>query len=123
MIPGFAKQTITIGSSAHSDIRLSGPGVMPEHARLVHEGGGRPFFVDGGKGPAAAGGQAVAPGSRVPFDFRTPFAVGGVPVPLAHRAITLMLLEVGNVPTTPGTLLVGRDPGRTNLVVHHPNVS
>ncbi|HVW25166.1 MAG TPA: FHA domain-containing protein [Polyangiaceae bacterium] len=123
MIPGFAKQTITIGSAPSADIRLSGPQVAPEHARVVHEGNGRLFFVDGGVGPSQAGGQQLAPGSKVPFDFRTPFAVGGVPVPLAHRALTLMLLELGQVPVTPGKLLLGRDPTRTNVVVHHPNVS
>ncbi len=123
MIPGFAKQTITIGSAPSADIRLGGPGVAPEHARLVHEGNGRLFFVDGGAGPSTAGGQPLAPGSRVAFDFRTPFTVGGVPVPLGHRAITLMLLEQGQLPPVPGKLLVGRDPTRTNLVVHHPNVS
>jgi ABC-type multidrug transport system ATPase subunit/pSer/pThr/pTyr-binding forkhead associated (FHA) protein len=123
MIPGFAKQTITIGSAPGCDIRLAGPGVLPEHARIVHEGNGRLFFVDGGVGSSTAASQPLAAGARAPFDFRTPFAVGGVPVPLAHRAITLMLLEVGTAPLTPGRLLVGRDPGRSNLVIHHPNVS
>ncbi|HEX4338192.1 MAG TPA: FHA domain-containing protein [Polyangiaceae bacterium] len=123
MIPGFAKQTIVIGSSPSADIRLGGAGVAPEHARLVHEGNGRLMFVDGGTGVSTAGGQQLAPASRVAFDFRTPFTVGSSPVPLAHRAITLMLLELGQVPVTPGKLLVGRDPTRSNLVVHHPNVS
>jgi ABC-type multidrug transport system ATPase subunit/pSer/pThr/pTyr-binding forkhead associated (FHA) protein len=123
MIPGFAKQTIIIGSGPSADIRLSGPQLAPEHARVVHEGNGRLFFVDGGVGPSQAGGQQLAPGAKVPFDFRTPFVVGGAPVPLSHRALTLMLLELGQVPVTPGRLLLGRDPGRANVVVHHPNVS
>src|SRR5262245_57238845 len=123
MIPGFAKQTITVGSAPSADIRLSGPGVQPEHARIVHEGNGRLVFVDAGVGPSSAGGKPVAAGSRTPFDFRTPFAVAGVQVPLAHRAITLMLLETGQAIVKPGMLLVGRDPTRSNLVVHHPNVS
>jgi ABC-type multidrug transport system ATPase subunit/pSer/pThr/pTyr-binding forkhead associated (FHA) protein len=123
MIPGFAKQTITIGSAPSADIRLAGAGVAPEHARLVHEGAGRLLLVDAGAGPTTAGGQLLAPGASAPFDFRTQFAAGGVPIPLVHRAITLMLLERGQAPVSPGRLVVGRDPGRVNLVLHHPNVS
>jgi ABC-type multidrug transport system ATPase subunit/pSer/pThr/pTyr-binding forkhead associated (FHA) protein len=123
MIPGFGKQTIIIGSAPSADIRLSGPQVAPEHARVIHEGNGHLFFVDGAVGASQAGGQQLARGAKVPFDFRTPFSVGGVPVPLSHRALTLMLLELGQVPITPGKLLLGRDPGRSNVIVHHPNVS
>lgn len=123
MIPGFSKQTITIGSAPSADIRLAGPAVAPEHARIVHEGGGKLVFTDLGAGPSTAGGRPMPAQSSAPFDFRTEFTVGGVPVPLAHRAITLMLLERGQAPTGSGELVVGRDPARANLVVHHPNVS
>ncbi|HEX7670020.1 MAG TPA: FHA domain-containing protein [Polyangiaceae bacterium] len=123
MIPGFAKQSIVIGSGPTADIRLGGAGVAPEHARIVHEGGGRLVLVDGGAGPTTMNGTPMAPGSRAPFDFRTQFVVGSAPVPLVHRAITLMLLERGNAPVTPGQLVVGRDPARAAIVVHHPNVS
>jgi ABC-type multidrug transport system ATPase subunit/pSer/pThr/pTyr-binding forkhead associated (FHA) protein len=123
MIPGFSKQTITIGSAPNADIRLAGPGVAPEHARIAHEGGGKLVFIDLGAGPSTAAGRPLPARGSHPFDFRTDFAVGGTPVPLAHRAITLMLLERGQAPVTPGELVVGRDPVRANLVVHHPNVS
>src|SRR5215831_13960343 len=123
MIPGFSKQTITIGSAPNADIRLSGPGVMPEHARIAHEGGGKLVFIDLGAGPTTAGGRPIAARASQPFDFRTEFAVGGVAVPLSHRAITLMLLERGQAPAAPGELTAGRDPTRVSLVVHHPNVS
>src|SRR5512140_2812111 len=123
MIPGFAKQSIIIGSAPSADIRLTGAGVAPEHARIVHEGGGRLVFVDAGVGSSFAGGQPMAPGSSVPFDFRTSFAVGQATVPLTHRALTLMLLEWGQARSAPGTLVIGRDPARCGLVVHHPNVS
>jgi ABC transport system ATP-binding/permease protein len=122
MIPGFGKQTITIGSAPSADIRLGGPGVLPEHARLVHRGGGQLVF-ENLSGPATASGQPVAPGASVPFDFRTQFAVGGTPVPLLHPAITLMLLERGTGPVNGGRLTLGRDPARVNIVVHHPQVS
>ena len=123
MISGFSKRTITIGSSPSADICLSGAGVAPEHARIVHEGEGRLFLIDAGAGPTLAGGQLMTAGSRVPFDFRTPFVIGGTPLPLVHRAITLMLLDRGQAPVTSGEIVVGRDPARANLVVHHPNVS
>src|SRR5690349_8766847 len=121
MIPGFSKQTITIGSGPSADIRLSGPGVAAEHAHIVHEGGGKLVFVDLGAGPSTVSGRPLPARGTHPFDFRTEFAVGGTPVPLSHRAITLMLLERGQASTVAGELVVGRDPTRVNLVVHHPN--
>ena len=51
MVPGLGKQTIVVGSAPHCDIRLGGPGVAPEHARIVHQGGGALVFVDLGAGP------------------------------------------------------------------------
>ena len=123
MIPGFGKATIVIGSAPHCDIRLGAPGVAPEHARIEHRGGGSLVFVDNGAGPSFAGGAPLAPGASAPFDFHTEFAVGQAPVPKAHPAITLMLLERGKAPFTPGQLVFGRDPARTNIAIHHPNVS
>lgn len=125
MIPGFGKQTITIGSAPSCDIVLTGPGVAPEHARIVHQGGGQLFFVDGGAGPSFAGGQPVAPRSTMPFDLRTAFACGQVAVPLNHPAIGLMLMERGALSPAPlpGQLVVGREPAKASLVIRHPSVS
>src|SRR6188768_2978436 len=123
MIPGFGKSTILIGSAPHCDIRLGAPGVAPEHARIEHRGGGSLVFIDGGAGPSFANGAPLAPGASAPFDFHREFAVGQAPVPKAHPAITLMLLERGKAPFTPGQMLFGRDPARTNIAIHHPNVS
>jgi ABC transport system ATP-binding/permease protein len=123
MIPGFGKASILIGSAPHCDIRLGAPGVAPEHARLEHRGGGSLVFIDSGVGPSFANGAPLAPGASAPFDFHTEFAVGQAPVPKAHPAITLMLLERGKAPFTPGQLVFGRDPARSNIAVHHPNVS
>lgn len=123
MIPGFGKASILIGSAPHCDIRLGVPGVAPEHARLEHRGGGSLVFIDNGAGPSFANGAPLAPGASAPFDFHTEFAVGQAPVPKAHPAITLMLLERGKAPFTPGQLVFGRDPARSNIAVHHPNVS
>ena len=122
MIPGFSKSTLLIGSAPHCDIRLGGPGVAPEHARITHSGG-HVTFTDAGAGPSAVNGQPLPPGGSAPFDFRSQFTVGQSPVPLAHPALALMLMEQGKAPITPGQLTFGRDPARANVVVHHPNVS
>jgi len=123
MIPGFGKQTLSIGSAPNCDIRLGGPGVAPEHARLVHQGGGTLVFVDGGTGQTSANGAPVAPGSSVPFDFRTQFVVGQAAVSIAHPAIALMLMARGNAPVQPGQISFGREAAQANIVIQHPNVS
>jgi ABC transport system ATP-binding/permease protein len=124
MIPGFGKQTILIGSAPHCDIVLSGPGVAPEHARIVHQGGGVLVFQDGGAGPTFSGGQPMQPGTGKPFDLRTVFACGQVNVPINHPAIGLMLMEAGSIPApAPGHLVIGREPQKASLVIRHPSVS
>ncbi|HNS97687.1 MAG TPA: FHA domain-containing protein [Polyangiaceae bacterium] len=123
MIAGFGKQTIVLGSAADCDIVLAGPGVAPQHARIVHQGAGQLLFVDGGAGPSFAGGQMVPKGGSVPFDLRTPFACGQVAIPLNHPAIALMLMERGSVQAPPGQIIVGRDPARCSLVIRHASVS
>ena len=122
MIPGFSKSTLLVGSAAHCEIRLAGPGVAPEHARIVHAGG-HVTFIDAGTGPSFVNGQPLPPGGSAPFDFRSQFTVGQSAVPLAHPALALMLMEAGKAPVTPGQVTFGRDPARVNVVVNHPNVS
>ncbi len=123
MHPGFGKQTITIGSSSDCDIHLPDASVAPLHARITHQGGGQLVFTDGGAGPCAAGGQPLPPGGSAPFDFRTQFSVGNVPVPLAHPALCLMLMSRGQLPPDSQQITFGRDATRCHIVVQHPNVS
>ncbi len=123
MIPGFGKQTITIGSGESCDIRVGGPGVAAEHARIVNQGGGQLVFVDAGAGPSLANGQPLAAGASVPFDFRTQFVVGQAPVPIAHPAIIKMLMSAGSLPAAPGQITFGREPGQAHIAIAHPNVS
>ncbi len=123
MVPGFGKQTIIVGSAPHADIRLGGPGVAPEHARIVHQGSGSLVLVELGAGPTFADGVPVAAGSTVPFDLRKQFVVGQASIPNAHPALTLMLLEVGKAPSVRGQLVFGREPAQSHVTVHHPNVS
>ncbi|MEZ4225582.1 MAG: FHA domain-containing protein [Polyangiaceae bacterium] len=123
MIPGFGKQTITIGSGEGCDIRVGGPGVGAEHARIVNHGGGQLMFVNGNAGPTLANGQPVAPGASVPFDFRTQFVVGQAPVPLAHPAIVKMMMARGSLAPTAGQITFGREPEKAHIVLAHPNVS
>ena len=123
MIPGFGKQTIVVGSAPDCDIVLSGPGVAPHHARIVHQGGGALVFIDNGQGPSLANGQPIAPNQPVPFDGKTSFTVGQVAVPTQHPAIALMLMARGTGHGLPGTIPIGRDPSRVQLVLQHPSVS
>ncbi|WP_437959691.1 FHA domain-containing protein [Sorangium sp. So ce119] len=122
MIPGLGKQSITIGSAPTCDVVLVAPGVLPEHARIINQGGGKLIFVCG-QGPAAANGRTLAPGEQLPFDFRTQFVVAQAPVPLNHPAITLMMASPGTLAPAPGQVVIGRDPGRASLVLQHPSVS
>ena len=41
----FGKQSITVGAAPTCDVVVQGPGVMPEHARIVHQGGGQLLFI------------------------------------------------------------------------------
>lgn len=123
MITGFGKQTITIGSAPHCEIHVGGPGVAPEHARVVHQGGGQLVFVDAGVSQTSLNGQPIAPGSTHPFDFRNQFMVGQTPVPNAHPALALMLMQKGDLAVTPGQIVFGREAARANVVVQHGSVS
>ncbi len=126
MVPGFGKQSITIGSGPSCDVVLQAPGVMPEHARVIHQGGGKLLFIPAGPNTAAqgqTGARQLAPGEQVPFDFRTAFSIAGVSVPLSHPALVMMILAVGQQQAQRGQHLIGRDPGRASLVIQHPSVS
>jgi ABC-type multidrug transport system ATPase subunit/pSer/pThr/pTyr-binding forkhead associated (FHA) protein len=123
MIPGFGKQTITIGSAPSCEIQLGGPGVAPEHARIIHQGGGQLVFVDAGTGQTLVNGQPIPPGSTHPFDFRAQFMVGQTPVPIAHPAITLMLMQRGDLAPAPGQVTFGREASKAHVVIQHASVS
>ena len=123
MIAGFGKQSLLIGSAPHCDIRLGGASVAPEHARLTHDGTGKIAFLDLGHGPCSVDGAALAPGSETPFDFRRQFVIGSAAVPNAHPAIAALLMQRGQLGSSGGQLVIGRDPQRVHLVVKHPNVS
>ncbi len=131
MIPGFGKQSVSIGSSPNCDVVLNGPGILPEHARIVHQGGGKLLFIPQAPNTAmqvqGPGGQtqarALNPGEQVPFDFRTAFVVCNIPVPLSHPAIALQVMSTGQVQAPRGHLVIGRDPARASLVFQHPSVS
>src|SRR5271165_4859729 len=122
MTPAFGKDQASIGSAPDNDVVLAAPGVAPHHARVVKQGG-QLFFVDLGAGPSTANGAPVAPQQPVPFDFRTVFVVGAVPVPLPHPAICTMLMSPGQAAAPPGHLIIGRDAARASLVIAHAAVS
>ncbi|HEY4013455.1 MAG TPA: FHA domain-containing protein [Polyangiaceae bacterium] len=124
MTPAFGKELVSIGSAPDNDVVLGGPGVAAHHARILRKGG-QLFFVDAGAGhgPSTANGAPLAPNQPVAFDFRTVFAVGSATVPLAHPAISAMLLSRGELSAPPGRVVVGRDAARASLVVSHAAVS
>ena len=122
MTPAFGKDQVSIGSAPDNDVVLAAPGVAPHHARVVKQNG-QLFFVDLGAGPSTANGAPVAPQQPVPFDFRTVFAVGGVPVPLAHGALCTMIMSPGQLQPPRGQVVVGRDAARASVVLTHGAVS
>lgn len=122
MIPGFGKEQISIGSAPDNDVVLQGPGIAPRHARLVKQGASV-VFIDGGAAPSFANGAPVRPNQPVPFDFRTQFSVGQVPVPLSHPAIVMMIMSRGQANGPPGHILVGRESSTSSLVIGSSAVS
>ncbi len=118
----FGKEQVSIGSAPDNDVVLAAPGVAPHHARILRRDG-HLVFVDLGAGPSTANGAPLAPQQPAAFDFRTVFAVGGVPVPLAHGAICTMLMAPGQMQPPPGQVVVGRDAARASLVIAHGAVS
>jgi ABC transport system ATP-binding/permease protein len=122
MIPGFGKKEIFLGSAPDNDVVVTGPGVAPRHATLVLQGD-KLMFVDLGAGQSFMQGVQIAPQTPTPFDFRTPFALGGVPVPLSHPRIVLMIAELGQVSAPRGQLIIGRDPAQASLALKHPSIS
>lgn len=122
MIPGFGSEQISIGSAPGNDVVLQGPGVAPQHARIVKQGTGL-VFIDGGAGQSFANGAPALPNQPVPFDFRTTFTLGQATLPLSHPAIVLMTMSRGQKTAPPGHLVVGREPSAASLVIGNPAVS
>jgi ABC-type multidrug transport system ATPase subunit/pSer/pThr/pTyr-binding forkhead associated (FHA) protein len=122
MTLGLGKEQTSLGSAPDNDVVLAAPGIAPHHARVVRQGG-QLFFVDLGVGPSTANGAPIQPQQLVPFDFRTVFALAGLPVPLSHPALGSMLMSFGQLQAPPGHVVVGRDAARASLVIAHGAVS
>ncbi len=122
MVPGFGKQRIVIGSAPHCDIRLGGNGVQPEHAAIVHEGGGKLVFIDGGsvRPPLTAYRSRPAPRCR---STSARSSTSAKPRSNMHPALGLMLMQAGELALRQNELVFGRDPTRAHIVVQHPQVS
>jgi ABC-type multidrug transport system ATPase subunit/pSer/pThr/pTyr-binding forkhead associated (FHA) protein len=122
MTVALGRDLVSIGSAPDNDVVIPAPGVAPHHARVVRQNG-QLFFVDLGVGASTANGAPVAPQQLVPFDFRTAFALNGVPVPLAHPALSAMLMSFGQLQVPRGQVVIGRDAARASLVIAHAAVS
>ena len=116
MLPAFGKEQITIGSAPDCDVVIAAHGVAAHHARILRQAG-QLVFVDLGAGATTANAAPLPPQQPVPFDFRTDFTVGGVPVPLAHAAICSMLMSPGQLQAPRGQVVIGRDAARVSLVL------
>ncbi len=123
MIPGFGKQTLTVGSNPGCDVALSGPGIAAEHGKIINQGGGKLMYVNSGAGRTTVGGREMGSGEATPFDFRQQFKVGDEVLPFDHPAITLSMMTMGQEAAGKGRLIIGRDPSRASLVLGHPSVS
>lgn len=123
MLPGFGKQTLIIGSAPSCDIVLQAGGVATEHAKLVHQGGGKLVLINAGTGQTTVGGRPMSAGEQAPFDFRTQFQIGQANLPFDHPAITLSLMAQGQQAAPAGRLTIGRDPTQVSIVLQHPSVS
>lgn len=123
LLSKLGRQTLRIGSSDACEIVISGEGVAPVHAEIVHRGGGRLSFVATSAGTSSLDGRPLKPGVEVPFDFRSLFYLGSVPLPLTHPGLCLMVMGRGEKPLVGHELLVGRDPERCHLVLNSPGVS
>ncbi len=122
MIPGFGKEQISLGSAPDNDVVLQGPGVAPRHARIVKQGGALQF-IDNGAAPSFANGAPVQPNAPVPFDFRTQYSLGQVPVPLSHPSIVMMIMSRGNATAPPGQIIIGREAPNASIVLGSSAVS
>jgi ABC transport system ATP-binding/permease protein len=122
MTLALGRELVSIGSAPDNDVVVAGPGVAPHHARVIRQGG-QLLFIDLGVGPSTANGAPVAPQQPVPFDFRTVFVLGGVPLPLSHPALSAMLMSSGQVQAPRGQVIIGRDATRASLVIAHAAVS
>jgi ABC-type multidrug transport system ATPase subunit/pSer/pThr/pTyr-binding forkhead associated (FHA) protein len=119
---GLGQEQLSIGSAPDNDVVLSGAGVAPHHARIQRRDG-HLVFVDLAAGPSAANGTPLSGGQSAPFDFKTAFTVGSVPVPMAHPSIVRMIIIPGQREAARGQLIIGREPARSSWVIAHPSVS
>jgi ABC-type multidrug transport system ATPase subunit/pSer/pThr/pTyr-binding forkhead associated (FHA) protein len=120
----FGKQSINIGSGPTCDIRLGGPGVNALHARIERKETGGLVLINLEGSTSRVESRPLGPGEEHGFDFRTPFTLGeATPLPLAHPAITGLLLSRGQLSAHSGPLRFGRDPVQNDVVVQHSNVS
>ena len=97
MNAALGRDSVTIGSAPDNDVVVCRDRGWRRITPGSHGKTGRCFSSTSASARLTANGVPVAPQQPVPFDFRTEFAVGGVPVPLAHPAIAAMLMSAGQL--------------------------
>ena len=117
MIPGFGKEQISLGSAPDNDVVLQGPGVAPQHARHREARRRSSSSSTTARRRRSRTARPSQPNQPVPFDFRTQFALGQVPVPLSHPAIVMMIMARGQASGSAGHILIGREAATSSLVI------
>ncbi len=116
--------SLTVGSDGSCDIRLGGPGVRARHLTITRDDGGSLVMRAEPGAPLRVGDAVVPPGESRVFDFRTAVTLGqATALPLTHPKLAELSIEVCSGPEPGQDVLIGRDPSRCHVVVHHPNVS
>ena len=117
------KSQLIIGSAPGCDLLVQGPGVAPRHAQLMWRDG--LWVQDLAQGRTEVDGRPLAPNESVQLaGFHARVMVGGAAVPLTSAEVSKLFLDrTALPPERPGVVVVGRDPGRSQVVVAHPTVS
>lgn len=120
----LGKKSIVVGSHPDSDIRLGGPGVAPQHLTIECTHDSQVQLVACPSAATQVGDQLLQVGKPQLLDFRTPVVLGAATaLPMTHPALAPLFFRPGQHRSADGTVQIGRDPARCDLVVSHSNVS
>ncbi|TAK29171.1 MAG: ATP-binding cassette domain-containing protein [Myxococcaceae bacterium] len=117
------KTQLIIGAAPGCDLLVQGPGVAARHAQLLWRDG--LWLQDLAQGRTEVDGRQLAPNESVQLaGFHARVMVGAAKVPLESPEVSKLFLDRSALPLErPGVVTVGRDPGRSQVVVSHPTVS
>ncbi len=121
LVAKMGRQTLRIGSASSCELRT--PGEVGTAALLIHQGDGKLVLLPEIEGLVSREGRPLPAGQPVPFDFRAHFQVAGLSLGPSCDDACLMVMAQGELPPSPGVLVLGRDPTQCHLVLVSPGVS